>query len=454
MQEFERNNEEFETIDLRDIIDVLLHWKWMIILLTITCIVTAGILSFFVLPPVYEAKTILLVTQGDTKQRVRYNTDDLESFVGSLSRLPEMTINTYVEQVKNPNILARTIETLRLDELGYTPAGLGNLIDVKALKDTNLIEIKVENTDCVLAPKIANKLADHMLEFISESNQEQMSKSVIFLQEQNDTVQAQLEDLNIELEKLESQPRNVDYLEHDKESKTKDLMELRSQYMQAQIEYQQLLVGQTQIESSLNDIPQTIQTIDKDNPTIKRTETNPEYVRMLAELENRKASVAEKKAQLEGIAGYTSKLEKELGILQGELTEKKANLTRLQKQIAELENTYTLLSEKITQTQITKSINLGETNLQVISKAMVPVKPVKPKKTLNVAIAAVLGVMISIGLAFVMEFFDNTVRTQEDVERKLGLPVLGTIPQYSSKNIKKEVKLHDQKIASTNNYTS
>ncbi|MFS0864587.1 YveK family protein [Fredinandcohnia sp. 179-A 10B2 NHS] len=53
--------------------------------------------------------------------------------------------------------------------------------------------------------------------------------------------------------------------------------------------------------------------------------------------------------------------------------------------------------------------------------------PVKPNKMLNMAIALVVGLMAGVGLAFLLEFLDNTVKTEQDIERLLELPVLGAI---------------------------
>ena len=69
-------------------------------------------------------------------------------------------------------------------------------------------------------------------------------------------------------------------------------------------------------------------------------------------------------------------------------------------------------------------------NVQFIDPAKVPIDPVKPRPLLNIAIAAVLGVMISVFIVFLVEYFDNTVKTVDDVENKLGLPVLGSIPVF------------------------
>jgi capsular polysaccharide biosynthesis protein len=69
-------------------------------------------------------------------------------------------------------------------------------------------------------------------------------------------------------------------------------------------------------------------------------------------------------------------------------------------------------------------------NVQVIDVAKIPEKPVKPRPLLNTAIAGVLGVMLGIGVVFLVEYLDNTIKTPEDIERYIGLPVIGIIPMH------------------------
>ncbi|MBN1050116.1 YveK family protein [Clostridium botulinum] len=67
-------------------------------------------------------------------------------------------------------------------------------------------------------------------------------------------------------------------------------------------------------------------------------------------------------------------------------------------------------------------------NVKVIEEVRIPEKPVSPNKKLNIAIAFLLGLMISVGLSFLIEFMDNTFKTKEQVENILELPVIGMIP--------------------------
>jgi capsular polysaccharide biosynthesis protein len=74
-------------------------------------------------------------------------------------------------------------------------------------------------------------------------------------------------------------------------------------------------------------------------------------------------------------------------------------------------------------------------NVQIIDKALQQASPhpVKPNKKLNLAIALILGLMVSVGLAFLLEYLDNRIRSEEDVRRYLNLPVLGTVMDFESK---------------------
>ena len=58
-----------------------------------------------------------------------------------------------------------------------------------------------------------------------------------------------------------------------------------------------------------------------------------------------------------------------------------------------------------------------------------PSAPYKPDVTLNLAVGAVAGLLLGMGLALLLEFMDTSVKTMEDVERALQVPVLGIIPK-------------------------
>ncbi|UNC93577.1 YveK family protein [Candidatus Contubernalis alkaliaceticus] len=73
-------------------------------------------------------------------------------------------------------------------------------------------------------------------------------------------------------------------------------------------------------------------------------------------------------------------------------------------------------------------------NVKVIDKAVPPVSPIAPRPLLNIAVAGVLGFMVAVGLAFLLEYLDDTVKTPDEVHRLLSLNVLGTVPAIEEKN--------------------
>lgn len=79
-------------------------------------------------------------------------------------------------------------------------------------------------------------------------------------------------------------------------------------------------------------------------------------------------------------------------------------------------------------------------NVNILAKADLKKNPipVSPQPTLNMAIAVVLGLILGMGLALLLEFLDNTLKDGQDIEIYLGIPVLGSVQKIPTKKIKKE----------------
>lgn len=128
----------------------------------------------------------------------------------------------------------------------------------------------------------------------------------------------------------------------------------------------------------------------------------------------------------------------------------KQDTARLQAQLAESSNRYTprhpqlmamtanyealkgqlkAETDKIIQSlKIDLSGQLMGNNIRLIDAAVPPIGPIKPRKMFNILLAVIGGFVLAIFAAVLVEFIDQTVRTQEDVENKLGLPFLGSVP--------------------------
>jgi capsular polysaccharide biosynthesis protein len=103
---------------------------------------------------------------------------------------------------------------------------------------------------------------------------------------------------------------------------------------------------------------------------------------------------------------------------------------------ADIANTIASVFKK----EIVKIMNVD--NVTILSKAEVGDQPtpVKPKPALNMAIAFVVGLMTGVGIAFLLEYLDNTMKTEQDIEKLLELPVLGVVSTIDVEQEQMKVK--------------
>ncbi|MFC2947705.1 YveK family protein [Virgibacillus sediminis] len=83
-------------------------------------------------------------------------------------------------------------------------------------------------------------------------------------------------------------------------------------------------------------------------------------------------------------------------------------------------------------------------NVSILSEAQLAENPapIAPNPIMNIAIGLILGAMIGVALAFLLEYLDNTIKTEQDIEKQLQIPVLGVISHIDDKDMHVESKVH------------
>ncbi len=114
------------------------------------------------------------------------------------------------------------------------------------------------------------------------------------------------------------------------------------------------------------------------------------------------------------------------------LPQKAIELARLKRQLEVDKNTYILITEKLEETKISEAGQ--QENIRIVDYAIEPLYPIKPKKKLNLLLGALIGLGLGIGLAFMIEYFDQSIKNPEEIE-KLGFPILSIIPEISPKEV-------------------
>lgn len=96
---------------------------------------------------------------------------------------------------------------------------------------------------------------------------------------------------------------------------------------------------------------------------------------------------------------------------------------------------FTLEISRITKTE----------NVSVVDFARVPKNPIKPNKVMNTIIAGILGEMLILLIVFLKEYLDNTIKTEKDIEKYLGISVIGIIPKINQGGKRLDGKVHSKR---------
>ena len=133
-------------MELRDILRVLKNGKWILIILPLVAMLTSGIFSYFVITPVYKSSTTLMVGKtysGENGPLLQYN-DILTA---------NQLVKTYSQIAKSRTVAEKVIE---LEKLDMTPGTFSGKIDVQPVRDTQLIQISIDDPNPNKAARLAN----------------------------------------------------------------------------------------------------------------------------------------------------------------------------------------------------------------------------------------------------------------------------------------------------------
>lgn len=162
-----------ETIELRELLEILLKRKLLIVIITLTCTIVGGIYSAFLITPMYKSETTLMVNGAKNMSDIASSLD-----IGSIN-LSQKLVVTYGEIVKSRIVLEQTIKHLKLD---MTYEELFKKITAQQVGGTEILKISVEDEDPVEAAKIANKISGvfvkEVMRILKVNNVETIDKAI------------------------------------------------------------------------------------------------------------------------------------------------------------------------------------------------------------------------------------------------------------------------------------
>lgn len=432
-------NENYNEVSLREIIEVLLKGWRLIAIITAVCLFLSGILSFFILDPTYEAKTILMASDtAASLTNLQNNKEDIAGVLDLLATYPIMTLQTYKEQIKNPQLLQQVIDELKLEKYEIDSYDLIEMINLKTIPDTNLIAVSVTHKDPKLAADIANTLTNKYIAFITDISRQQASKTSQFLTVQMEVEKKKLDEATLEQKEFLSQPRGADELRQEFDSKLDMLTTFKTDLVEKEVELNKVKAGLTMSEQELKSTPQLIVTKksvgqdpllnqiiaetngtsikDAAQITMKSEEVNEGYIELRTKVSEYKIEVSELSAEMNMIRTKIDTTQKELEGIQSDLADKEHNQEAIKRNVDLSQGTYDAFLNKYEETRITESTEVGDSTINVISHAVIPDRPIGPRKMLNLAVAGVIGIMIGVVIAYFKEYW-RTSGTQVSITK-------------------------------------
>lgn len=341
----------------------------------------------------------------------------------------------------------RTVQRLR-DALRASEVG----------KKTNIIQLAYRNADPQKARDVVNTLAEVFLEHSVTLKTQEASRSLRFISEQLKNVRTDLDASEKQLEDFKSTSGMVQldteaksFIERLAESeKVQAAVSIRRRQLEFAIESLSaaLARGETYAPAVMADDPVVASMAQKlaeyevqrrallvdytaEHPLVQSLERQIREVqeKLLATYRSNLQDILQRQAGLKvELAGYDRQLRK--------LPEAERKLAHLTRQAKVNSDIYTFLLQKHEEARILRASTMS--NIDVIDTAIAPDRPVTPNKRKNLLLGLVGGLMLGTGLAFFLEYMDDTVKDPDQIKRLLGLPTLVTIPFLDRKSGKGE----------------
>jgi polysaccharide biosynthesis transport protein len=360
-------------MELKRFFSLARRWIWLLIV-GLALGAGVGYLRSASQTPVYQASTRFVILRAAQTSAESYYSSYLDN---------QQLVQTYVQLLTTDKVLEAASA-----ELGY-PVYAGQAT-AQQVTETQFVALTVSDTNPERAAAIANVMVDVLIQQNEELQAIRYITSEQNLQSQIDQAESQITTLQNQIDEI-SAATVQDQLEQ----------------VQAQIEILQTQV--TELQTQIADLKKKTQTTE------------------------RRAEIAEKEAtlaQLEPVLTLYQQVYTNLVVLGqpvSEGTNTSSRVEQLQTTLGLYQNIYINRLNSLEAVRLARAQNTP--NVVQVEPAMIPTSPVSPRPFQSTALAAAIGLILAAGIAFLIEYLDDTLKTMEDIERVLQLPVVGYIAQ-------------------------
>jgi capsular exopolysaccharide synthesis family protein len=468
-----------------------LRKSWAIIVAVVLLAGGGSLLYSKTLPKIYEAQS-LLEFDPDVIKPLGNKTDPLIGWSAVWDT--QQYYETQYRIMQSDRVLSMVVRDLALQNdaefLGYKPsapapmdatiAALRGRLTIEPVKGSRLVAIRVQDTK----PQMARRLAEALARAYIQQNLEKMvsatGDTVVWLSGQLDHFKAELEQNENALHEFKKQndlPSST--LEDLSKMIRLEMQEYDSALTRTRMRKQELAARHHELSKISADNPDQIPASEllsnaflgglrqqyqgsvreraelvaegkgENHPAVKKSDEKMATARtqLLAEVKNIQGAIARDLAILERQEGGEATLYEGSRKRAVELNLKELEFHRLDRLRAQNEKLYGLLIEQLKEADLRRMMNTN--NIRMVDPPTEPKAPVAPRISVNVMFGLLGGLLFGIALALVREQLDNTIKTPETVEQKLGVTFLGLLPEIADEEEGKGKRRTARRLAKT-----
>jgi succinoglycan biosynthesis transport protein ExoP len=444
---------------LGDYLNVLWKRRWLIALIVVATVASAVVFTSLQTPVFEPAATVMIEPQPPKVGVIQ----DLVP----VSESPDYYATQY-KLIGSRPIVESAIKRLKLTDRvpGLSSARdpyrvVAGSLTVEPVKLTRLVLVKFADPDPVLAADVANGIANEYVRHNLELKNQIAQEATEWLNHQLATLKNQAQQSAKALQAFQSQADLVGLQEQRQITQAK-IIDLNRAYLESQNQ-------RLSIEAKLRELtrvardPMAAESISlvADDPLIRKLKTeasdlqiersklaqiskekHPDLVQLDAQIKqvNQRLHAEIQKLLRAVETEYNVAKTREANLLSNvnelrrearTLNEREAQALALQREKESTEDLQNAVLKRFKETGVATALEAN--NVRVVEPATPPAQPARPRKQLIWTLSVIAGVALGGGVAFLAENLDNRVRSPEDVERAVGLPILGIVPVFSSK---------------------
>jgi capsular exopolysaccharide synthesis family protein len=454
---------------------VLARRRTLIAVVFSAVVLIVGVATFLQ-PRSYTTEVRLIAGNSSAAQAAPSADQNLPVLNALLSAGGVQSPETYTELLHETPVAREVIKRLGLD---IAPGALAGHVAIKPVPGTSILGVAVSWSDPQTSAKIANTYANVFVDRERNLIAHQADSAIGFLQTQLPIAEQRLRTAQDALADYQSRNGIAD-LPTQTQSQLSQVAALDAKTSQAELDGRQAEAQLQSVTAQLATIPQTIEgqrntnqnpvasSLDQqianvraqlDSARKEYTDDHPTVIALRGQLASLEKEASNQSATV--IAGSTripnpvyQQLEQQAATLRAQISsdasqagtarsqraalepavralpERTQRIGALTREAKAAEDVYNTLEKKYDDAMLSRTTALSD--VTITQSADPEGASIAPNYLLNLAVAVIAGIVLALGAAFILEFFDDRFRSEDDVKERLGIPVLASIPALTA----------------------